>query len=152
MIYRILAVFALILALQSNWAAPANAQFPCGNFWGGLGYNLYIADERPPYFSLYPPVYYSYPVPRTYGWSPFAYPAGTMTPEIEISEAATVVNPHVAPQNGKNGVKILPAPTQPAVPTPADESSFRNTGMELPSRVQVVVNPYVIDAPQLGKK
>ena len=23
-----------------------------------------------PYFSMFPPVYYSLPVPRTYGWSP----------------------------------------------------------------------------------
>ena len=37
-------------------------------------------NYRIPYYALYPPVYYSYPVARPYGYSPFAYPPGTMTP------------------------------------------------------------------------
>ena len=49
-----------------------------------------------PYFALHPPVYYSYPVPRTYGYSPFAYPPYVMTPEIVMrSAAAEIINPHV---------------------------------------------------------
>ncbi len=49
-----------------------------------------------PYFSLHPPVYYSYPVPRTYGYSPFAYPGDVMTPEIiEPVQPVTIINPHV---------------------------------------------------------
>src|ERR1700742_789907 len=35
-----------------------------------------------PYYALHPPVYYSYPVPRTYGYSPFAYPPSVMTPDV----------------------------------------------------------------------
>jgi len=42
--------------------------------------SLYVRDATPPYFALFPPVYYSYSVPRTYGFSPYAYPPGTITP------------------------------------------------------------------------
>ncbi len=49
-----------------------------------------------PYFALHPPVYYSEPVPRTYGYSPFAYPPGVMTPDVvEESKPVTIVNPYV---------------------------------------------------------
>jgi hypothetical protein len=36
-----------------------------------------------PYYALHPPVYYSYPVPRTYGSSPFQY--APSPPEIQNS-------------------------------------------------------------------
>jgi len=125
--------FAL-LCLAGGQAA--SAQVNCGGYggfggWYGGGYNLYV-DQRPPYFAMFPPVYYSYPVPRTYGYSPFAYPPGTMTPEI-TEVPATINNPYVTPKN-----------EQPkGAPTPADKSSFRSTGLVLPNRVQVVVNPFV---------
>src|SRR6476619_3931753 len=57
-----------------------------------------------PYFALHPPVYYSYPVPRTYGYSPFAYPPDVMTPDVVIeSKPVTIVNPYVpaAPAEAK---------------------------------------------------
>ena len=41
------------------------------------------ATESVPYYALYPPVYYSYHVARTYGYSPFAYPPGVLTPGSE---------------------------------------------------------------------
>ena len=48
----------------------------------GLGYFNYGYNQpRIPYYALYPPVYYSYPVARPYGFSPFAYPPGVMTPD-----------------------------------------------------------------------
>ncbi|MEX2185578.1 MAG: hypothetical protein WD875_02245 [Pirellulales bacterium] len=52
----------------------------------------------PPYFSIHPPVYYSYPVPRTYGYTPWAYPSYVMTPEIKAPvEPAVFDNPYVQP-------------------------------------------------------
>lgn len=60
----------------------------------GPYYNLY-GGESIPYYSMYPPVYYSAPVPRTYGYSPFAYPPGIMTPDIECPPAEPILNPHV---------------------------------------------------------
>jgi hypothetical protein len=57
-------------------------------------FNSYFPSDRQiPYFSEFPPVYYSYPVARTYGLSPFAYPP-TFTP-FEESVPVTVTNPHV---------------------------------------------------------
>jgi hypothetical protein len=75
----------LVALAVSAPAASAVAQ-NCG--WGGWygGYSSY-SREYIPYFSQHPPVYYSYPVPRTYGWSPYAYPPGTMTPELELQAA-----------------------------------------------------------------
>src|SRR5262245_48352075 len=49
-----------------------------------------------PYFALHPPVYYSYPVPRTYGYTPFAYPPYVMTPDVvEDKQPTTIENPYV---------------------------------------------------------
>jgi hypothetical protein len=57
--------------------------------YGGFGWQpSYYASESLPYFSLHPPVYYSYRVPRTYGYSPFAYPPGVLTPGSEPPRAA----------------------------------------------------------------
>jgi hypothetical protein len=85
----------------------------------------------PPYFAIHPPVYYSQPVPRTYGYSPFAYPGTMQTPEIV--EPEIIENPHV---------------TQPAQEEPAANVKV--------VRFQVIHNPYVRDelkdpsAPQLA--
>jgi hypothetical protein len=81
-----------------------------------------------PYFALHPPVYYSYPVPRTYGYSPFAYPGYVMTPEVELPQPQTIINPHV--------------PAEPAKPAlaPADRAT------QSASRIEplVVENPFVV--------
>ena len=87
----ILVVLGALLAVESRSAQAQGV----GGGWGGGGYaafygfnggagpyNLYDNERVVPHFMLYPPVYYSIPVPRTYGWSPFAYPPGMMTPEI----------------------------------------------------------------------
>jgi hypothetical protein len=63
--------------------------------YGGYGANG-INQQRIPFYALHPPVYYSYPVPRPYGYSPFAYPPGVMTPEIVPNVgAAEFRNPFV---------------------------------------------------------
>jgi hypothetical protein len=71
-------------------------------FGGGFDYGWDIAElyrelyQNLPYFALHPPVYYSYPVPRTYGYSPFAYPPYVMTPDIvEEAKPVTIINPYV---------------------------------------------------------
>src|SRR5688572_16682474 len=83
------------MALTSLTAHEAAAGSPVW-WWGG---SVYASDVRgwPPYFSLFPPVYYSYPVPRTYGYSPFAYPLGSPTPEITITDTQPqiMINPYV---------------------------------------------------------
>lgn len=70
-----------------------NSRYSIGYGFLSTGPNLY-GGESIPYFSMHPPVYYSAPVPRTYGYSPFAYPPGIMTPDIECAPAP-ILNPHV---------------------------------------------------------
>lgn len=138
---KVLAIFGLAVAFAAGSALSAQAQFPCygvnGGFGGYGGYNVYTNSDRPPFYAMFPPVYYSYPVPRPYGYSPFAYPAGTMTPEILAPVATTIVNPHVTPE-------ALPA--QPK--TPAKESSHRVADGDHLQRIKVVNNPFVTQESQ----
>ena len=80
----------------------AQAQSPCCGYGDGWGnYYGFYGREHIPYYALHPPVYYSVPIPRTYGYSPFAYPPGTMTPEVQwAAEPQTMLNPFV-PQKAK---------------------------------------------------
>jgi hypothetical protein len=104
-------------------------------YWGGIGalYNgldVYN-DYRVPYFAAHPPVYYSHPVPRTYGHSPFAYPPHFRTPEIyEEVVPLTINNPYV-----------------PSQETPAAESNTADETVSAPApqKPLVVVNPFVVD-------
>ena len=106
-----------VLMLAGITSSPVQAQVApgCGgvNYWmggGGLGGNYFGRSlsspyamgriPTPPYFALHPPVYYSHPVPRAYGYSPFAYPGIVATPEIVAPVKATpteIINPHVKP-------------------------------------------------------
>lgn len=72
----------------------------CSGYFGDGGFtNLYNQGfiPVPPYFSLHPPVYYSVPVPRTYGYSPFAYPGSVPTPDVQLGPEE-IVNPYVEPE------------------------------------------------------
>ncbi|MBX7166456.1 MAG: hypothetical protein K1X74_08900 [Pirellulales bacterium] len=96
-----MAAFGLVCVLATG---TASAQGFC--YGGGYGYygnpwSVYSL-EQPPYFALHPPVYYSLPVPRTYGYSPFPYGPEVMTPEIEIDvEPQTMMNPYVPQKRGE---------------------------------------------------
>src|SRR5215813_10941130 len=101
----------LFAALATFGGKCAHAQGYCGGWGGGWGvnfpYGLYGSRVNDvPYFSMFPPVYYSMPVPRTYGWSPFAYPPGTMTPDVVEDMPQEIINPYV-PQN-KDSVPAKP--------------------------------------------
>ena len=99
------------LVLCVGQSASANGIYGGGCGYGyGFGYGIGIgglyngldrySDYRVPYFAAHPPVYYSRPVPRTYGYSPFAYPPHFSTPEIACESAPlTITNPHVSPSS-----------------------------------------------------
>jgi hypothetical protein len=83
-----------------SWNEDINTRSQIYTLWG-----LYSEGfiPIPPYFALHPPVYYSAPIPRTYGYSPFAYPPGVMTPELQLGEVTqpeTMHNPYVTPPDG----------------------------------------------------
>ncbi len=78
--------------------APQSTQgFP---YPGWIGYyaSPYSLGQIPvpPYFALHPPVYYSAPVPRSYGYSPYAYSGDTRTPDVV--QPQVIDNPHVEPK------------------------------------------------------
>ncbi|MCC7086477.1 MAG: hypothetical protein IT427_15865 [Pirellulales bacterium] len=134
-------LFGLVIALFSMVGVPsAQAQFGDGGF-GGIGalginfpYGLYgNRVNQVPYYAMFPPVYYSRPVPRSYGWSPFAYPPGITTPEVEVVEAQEIINPFV-PE------KRLDPPNSDAKPSSAKRDKVASLRGPVP---QIVINPYV---------
>lgn len=126
---QLLILLAMTAAAVCATAPAARACDGCG--WGyGYGYGLLYQslDYNVPYFAAHPPVYYSYPVPRTYGYSPFAYPPHVMTPEI-VSEVTPleIVNPYVPS-------------TQSSEPEPPKDRVTKADGQPQPL---VIINPYV---------
>jgi|SoiMethySBSTD1v2_1073268.scaffolds.fasta_scaffold511392_1 hypothetical protein len=115
-----------------------------GHGFGGLGFGIGVWDDgndltnlyrellkNVPYFALHPPVYYSYPVPRTYGYSPFAYPPYVMTPEIAAEvEPLTIDNPYVPRKTDA---------TPPAAEPKADQAASAARQVE----PLVIINPFV---------
>jgi hypothetical protein len=115
--------------------------FNGGGFGPGLGFGIGFLDDgddlaalyrellkNVPYFALHPPVYYSYPVPRTYGYSPFAYGPWTMTPDVMMApEPMEIINPYV-PSTNTN--------------TPAPKADTTTAVTRQPEPL-VIINPYV---------
>jgi hypothetical protein len=125
-----------VLIAASFCASPASAQIAIGPGGYGLGYfNYQYNQPRIPYYALYPPVYYSYPVPRTYGYSPFAYPPGVQTPEVEMSTPLSITNPYF---HGSVAGAVDATPSSGAK-APAD----RTTSARKAPEPLVVINPYV---------
>jgi hypothetical protein len=96
----------LAASLNASSAFAQNgARYPATGSNGSLGfygfgyYDYSFQQPHVPYYALYPPVYYSHPVPRTYGYSPFAYPPGVLTPEVDMNPGAALYrNPFVPPR------------------------------------------------------
>jgi len=100
----LLGAVALLLGASLEAQAQVNGPYCGGGYWFGPPYN-YSQQEHLPYYSLHPPVYYSLPVARSYGYSPWAYPPGTMTPEVQIAEPLEIQNPYVPRTKEKPGVR-----------------------------------------------
>ncbi len=118
-IQKVAAVACVALAAML-WSAPkeAAAQTECDYGYAGYGglYGIgfggygqfggfgrpYAAGriKTPPYFALHPPVYYNAPVPRSYGYSPFAYRGNVRTPQVvEQVVPQVMLNPFVKPDS-----------------------------------------------------
>lgn len=129
-----LALILAVAAACSFAAGDAKAQYGyngCGYGYGCGIYdmgNLYrVLANNVPYYSAFPPVYYSIPVPRTYGYSPFAYPPGVMTPEVtEAVAPMEIINPHVEPASTSEEKPADKVTQAAGAPTP-----------------MLVLNPYV---------
>lgn len=69
-----LAIIAMVLIASSRSASAYWPYFSTFGGWcGGSNYYSTYSQESVPYYALNPPVYYSYPVSRTYGLLPFPY-------------------------------------------------------------------------------
>lgn len=128
----------------------ANAQDPCGGINMGYGFGVgltsnYIGQtrllaphDRPPHFSLYPPVYYSdVLIRRPYGISPFAAPPGIRPVEMDViimPEPVTVSNPYFNP-DAVEGEQL-----ETANNVQAKTASAPQTG-----DVQFITNPFFVD-------
>ena len=87
--------WAALAVLAACWMnGKAAAYWPYGGCQGYLGsYRPSVySREYIPYFAQHPPVYYSYPVQRTYGRSPYAWP-----PVVSVAarEPLVMQNPYV---------------------------------------------------------
>ena len=118
------AIVCLGLAASVQANPPVQVWYGLGNGYGSeFGrMSLYHSGHipTPPYFAIHPPVYYSAPVPRTYGYSPFAYPAYVMTPEMEAPAVPKMFkNPHVeeVPKAAPK-TKVVPKKKTAAIVTP----------------------------------
>ncbi|HEX5106527.1 MAG TPA: hypothetical protein VFV87_22060 [Pirellulaceae bacterium] len=105
----------LSLAAVALLSIPAQADAYWGYYgWGGgpwsYGYNYNFGTgylPPPPYYSIFPPVYYSPHVTmRHYGASPYAWPAGFSPTAYAVrdyvarpAEPLMVVNPYVRVEN-----------------------------------------------------
>jgi hypothetical protein len=122
-LFAVLMVAVAAIAFSSK----ANAQ-GCDGCGYGYGYLYNSLDYRVPYFAAHPPVYYSYPVPRTYGYSPFAYPPNVMTPEVVAPvQPAVISNPYVPAGEAK----------------PASAEQDRAAAVKTQAQPLVIVNPFV---------
>ena len=157
--FRLTGVRALALAaLLTFGALPSSAQaWDCGGYgigpfggpygigFGGFGSPYAMGRiPTPPYFALHPPVYYSVPVARTYGYSPFAYPGTVPTPEVEVEPTPQViVNPFVTPTAGEPGT------IESSQPNPNTSADVRDP-QQVASAPLLIINPYVIDEVPAG--
>jgi hypothetical protein len=123
----------------------------CGSGYGACGNDGY--NDHIPYFALHPPVYYSVPVARTYGYSPFAYPPSVMTPPVEEGGPQEITNPYV-PKAAPHAEPLTTPPAKSAKPTgarTADAQEPAPSAHEFANdKVLVIVNPYV--HPQLAER
>jgi hypothetical protein len=137
----------ILLVLGAAVFAGAQARACDGNCYGGGGgwdggwgwgamYNS--LEYNVPYFAAHPPVYYSYPVPRTYGYSPFAYPPTVMTPDVVLGDEQPVeiVNPYV--------------PSTQTSDAPSDQTAAAPKAKAQPEPL-VIMNPFVRNADMVAK-
>ena len=105
--------------------------------YNGFGYDGYITTDRQiPYFAQHPPVYYSYVVPRTYGYSPYAYRAYVRTPSPRRSRPLVLRNYHVK-KNSKAA---------------ANDKTDKTASNTRPIEPLVIENPYVAAAESIAGK
>jgi hypothetical protein len=123
--------------------------WPYDPYYGGYGYLNTNTNRSVPYFSVFPPVYYSYPVARTFGYSPYAYPPGVVTPGSESPAPAVVQNTYAPAENNGETQQTRPLRIDNPFVEQADKPGV--TKNQAPrGRVPQVVHPAVAVQRPLG--
>lgn len=100
----------LLLSLPGNgracgWSARMGPDVGAVNLCGGR------VPGHLPHFAKYPPVYYSRPVARPYGYHPYAHWAQTHVPRVATPSPLVVVNQYaVGETECVSGRQVSPAP------------------------------------------
>jgi hypothetical protein len=127
--YILLSFLLLILAFSSQAVFAGWGLYgPCSPYFLEGGYYSNYSQDYIPYFALHPPVYYSYPVARTYGIYPFPYflsengdyLANAIEPKLIVNsyvkqptteavsmnrQALRIANPYVAQKDESSSIK-----------------------------------------------
>ncbi len=114
---------------------------------GGGGFYRSMSREQPPYFAQFPPVYYSHVVPRPYGISPYAAPAGIAP--VEMSVPVLVPNPVSIKNPHYNGTVTADAGVPQVKPT-KEASPAATTGKT--TGLKKIVNPHFDRALELVER
>jgi len=85
---------------------------------GLWGFDLNGYDNQIPYFAAHPPVYYSGPIARPYGDSPYPYPPGLFAPAVAEGGPQMIINPYAQPSKT---APSTPAPSNAAPSNPLPE-------------------------------
>jgi hypothetical protein len=138
---QLTAIIVIVVAISTS----ASACWPYGGYsggwWGGNGYYSTYSQESVPYYALNPPVYYSYPVSRTYGLYPFPYyaDASYSSAPVNVVEPKMVMNRYV---EQKLTAKANPLEchllriANPFVDQPAESNSAERANWEVTPNVK----------------
>ena len=88
-------------AAVAGWACDGGFGTCYTRYYAGPYYAVQsdYAQQRRPYFAEFPPVYYSHPVHRPYGLSPYAWPPiyhGPVTRQKRRASPVTIQNPYAS--------------------------------------------------------
>lgn len=131
---RISLAVAIAMAAVTTMASTSSAQIFEHGYQFGAGFNQLGVNqcfgrfglssrEEPPYFAKFPPVYYSGIVPRPYGISPYAVPAGIAPVEMSVPVPVTINNPFF--QNEAIPVSNDPKPEPAALDSDGNKVTWR---------------------------
>lgn len=130
-----LTLAALAIGLLAAETASAQSPLLFGYGYGNWGSYGDSGWRTLPYFAEHPPVYYSHPIPRPYGFSPYATPPFLLPAELQVTQpqAEEIINPYFRPksddaEDSQEGVEA----------TGAHREKHPRTAQR-----RVIVNPYV---------
>jgi hypothetical protein len=110
-------------------------------------------DRSLPYYAAHPPVYYSHVVARPYGYSPFAYYPGIVTPGFELLGRRHLGRPCDIVPDG-SGVESYEPPVKEEAGNPQPEPDRQADARPEAPRPVVLANHYALggsdQAPPVG--